>query len=138
MKTFLKSCLLCAVLTTHVLAANEMTATKKTMNKTREHFSLNSQQRACIENKIGSVENSTVTQTVRDQTYRDCGINLAQRQPHMRTDSTTTTGEYMEDNVKTQKSSTRRDHLGTGSTGTSTDWRDTPIKEVPIVSPTNK
>lgn len=131
MKTFLKGCLLCAVLTSHVFAANEMKTAKKTVNKTREQFTLNSQQRACIENKIGSIERSTVTQSVKDQAYRDCGINLAQRRPHMR-------NEYMEDNVNTQKSSTRRDQLGTGPTGTSTDWRDTPTEEVPIVTPTNK
>jgi len=136
MKKFLKGCLLCAVLTSHVFAANEMKTAKKTVNKTREQFSLNTQQRACIENKIGSIERSTVTQSVRDQAYRDCGINLAQRRPHMQKDNMK--GEYMEDNVNTQKSSTRRDHLGTGPTGTSTDWRDTPTEEVPIVNPTNK
>ena len=122
MKTFFKFCLLGTVLASHAFAANEMNTAKKTVNKAKENFSLNSQQRACIENKIGSVDHSTVTQAVKDQAYRDCGINLAQRKPHMRND-------YIKDDVNVQKSSTQRNN---------DEWRDTTKEKVPTVTPTNR
>lgn len=122
MKTFFKFCLLSTILASHAFAANEMNMAKKTVHKTKEKFSLNSQQKACIENKIGNVDHSTVTQAVKDQAYRDCGISLAQRKPHMKND-------YIKDDVKVQKSSTQRNNY---------EWRDMKKEKVPTVTPTNR